>query len=381
MSTLFAEARGIVAMIADSPALPSGSPSPLSAVSVDALSPSSHKGSQLAGPPEKTGSSLCKLLGRLRFRHLLLLAALDEHRNLHRAAKAVHLAQPSASGQLHDLESLFGSSLFDRLPTGMQPTELGCVVLAFARHTLGDLKRLAADLDHRRANRDGHLVIGTAADLLPGTVAQAMVELKRRRPLLAVKAVGDAGEEIVRRLIEGHIDVAVGYFAGKELPNDVDYHVIARESPCIVLRKNHPLCREPHLDVGGLERAAWILHPGTMFSCEIVQRFFLHAGLKSPTDVLESSSLAMTRDLLLSTDSITILPESVARHQVREGQALRLPVILGSYLIEFGILTRREEVPSPAAAEFGELLRRYSDPIDYGNGDDNQMIAAASAGA
>src|SRR5882762_6098502 len=78
--------------------------------------------------PGNARFSICKLVGRLRFRHLSLLVALDEHRNLHRAAKAVHLAQPSASKLVHDLELLFGSSLFDRSPTGMQPTALGAVV-------------------------------------------------------------------------------------------------------------------------------------------------------------------------------------------------------------------------------------------------------------
>jgi DNA-binding transcriptional LysR family regulator len=307
--------------------------------------------------------------------------ALDEHRNLHRAAKVVHLAQPSASGQLHDLESLFGSSLFDRLPTGMQPTELGHVVLAFARHALGDLKRLATDLDHRRENRDGHLVIGTATDLLPGIVAEAMVKIKRRRPLLAVKVIGDSGEEIIRRLIEGHVDMAVGYFAEKEVPSEVDYHIVARESPCIVARENHPLCREPRLSLCGLERAAWIVNAGPTFTYQIVQPIFLRAGLKPPTNVLESGSLAMTWELLLKTDSIAIVPESVARNQLWARQILRLPISLGSCLIEFGILTRREEVPSLAAAEFSELLRRYCDPTIDENGDEHRETAAVSAGA
>jgi DNA-binding transcriptional LysR family regulator len=70
-------------------------------------------------------SSFSQLLGRLRFKQLALLAALDEHRNLHRAADAVHLAQPSATKLVHDLEKIFSFPLFERLPRGMQPTELG----------------------------------------------------------------------------------------------------------------------------------------------------------------------------------------------------------------------------------------------------------------
>src|SRR5687768_7550210 len=91
-----------------------------------------------------------QLLGRLRFKHLALLAALDDHRNLHRAAEAVHLAQPSATKMIHDLELIFGFSLFERLPRGMQPTELGAEVVAFANRMVVDLDRFAHDLDNKR---------------------------------------------------------------------------------------------------------------------------------------------------------------------------------------------------------------------------------------
>jgi DNA-binding transcriptional LysR family regulator len=308
-------------------------------------------------------ASLSKLLGRLRFRHLLLLVAIDEHRNLHRAAAAVHLAQPSASGQVHDLESLFGSPLFDRLPTGMQPTRLGGVVLAFARCTLGDLKRLAGDLDDLRAGRDGDLVIGTTTDLLPDFVAHAMAEMKQHRPMLAVKLLGGSNEEIIDHLIEGQVDIAVGYLCGFK-HSEVDYSVIRREPLCILARKLHPLCGEPRLSVSALENAAWIFHPQTGFMSQVVQQFFLCASMKPPANILESSSLTVTMNLLLRSDLITILPEGVARNHLRERQLVRLPVPVHDYLIQFGMLTRRDEPPNPIVAEFGQILRRYGDTAE-----------------
>src|SRR6185437_15267583 len=105
-------------------------------------------------------SSLSHLIGRLPFRHLSLLVALGEHRNLHRAAHAVHLAQPSATKLIHDLEQLFGIPLFERLPRGMQPTELGAEVLAFARRSLVDLECFSQDLESKRKGGYGELVIG-----------------------------------------------------------------------------------------------------------------------------------------------------------------------------------------------------------------------------
>jgi DNA-binding transcriptional LysR family regulator len=89
------------------------------------------------------------LIGRLRFRHLALLVALDDHRNLRRAADAVHLAQPSATKLVHDLEQVFGFPIFERLPRGMEPTDVGKEVLVFARRTLADLDRFTLDLDSK----------------------------------------------------------------------------------------------------------------------------------------------------------------------------------------------------------------------------------------
>ena len=76
------------------------------------------------------------LVNRLKFKHLALLVALDDARNLHQAADAVNVAQPSASRMLGDIEEAFGFLLFERNARGMQPTSLGVVTLAYARRAL-----------------------------------------------------------------------------------------------------------------------------------------------------------------------------------------------------------------------------------------------------
>ena len=115
--------------------------------------------------------SFHRIVSRLRFRHLALLVALREHGNLHRAAAAVHLAQPSATKLVRDLELVFGFPLFERLPRGMKPTELGEEVLAFARRTLVGLERFCQDLDNKRQGGFGQLVIGAIMGAAPVVVA------------------------------------------------------------------------------------------------------------------------------------------------------------------------------------------------------------------
>ncbi|MEX3817365.1 LysR family transcriptional regulator, partial [Paraburkholderia sp. BR14262] len=56
-------------------------------------------------------TSVVALVNRLRFKHLALLVALDDARNVHQAADAINVAQPSASRMLSDIEEAFGFRL------------------------------------------------------------------------------------------------------------------------------------------------------------------------------------------------------------------------------------------------------------------------------
>jgi DNA-binding transcriptional LysR family regulator len=314
--------------------------------------------------PRVLGSSLPTLLGRLRFRHLALLAALDEHRNLHRAAAAVHLAQPSATKVVHDLEQIFGFTLFDRVPTGMQPTEPGSVVIEFARRTLTELKRFAHDLDGRKAGRHGQLTIGSPMGAAPGFVAHAIAELKQRRPQLSVKMLGASSDEVTQQLMNGHTDMAVGYFGRLAGHDAVDYVHLGTEALAVVARKFHPLSRELRLSVRDLQRAIWILPPLASSAREAIDAGFGLAGLNIPANVIESDSVGAILGLLLTSDAVTILPESIIRDHSQS--LVRLPVAIGEHHADFGILSRRGEQLSACVREFTELLRRHACPETEG---------------
>jgi DNA-binding transcriptional LysR family regulator len=300
-----------------------------------------------------------QLLGRLRYKHLALLVALDEHRNLHRAAQSVHLAQPSATKLVHDLELVFGFALFDRHSRGMQPTELGAHVLTFARRMLADLERFTADLDSKRRGGYGQLVVGAIMGAAPDVVAHAMVELKQRRPLLSMRLLGETSDEIINLLLQGKIELAVGRFSNPLQHNDIDYEVLGNEVLCIVVRKNHPLSRTRRLTLRQLEQTAWILQPLTSPARQILEQEFGQAGMKSPANTVESTSIFATLQLLQKSDAVTMLPESVVRDHLRAGLLASLAIKVGKSLPGFGILSRRGEPLSAAATEFVESLRRY----------------------
>src|SRR5690606_22187725 len=73
---------------------------------------------------------------RLRTRHLLLLTAIGEEGNIHKAAEMLNMSQSAASRLLSDLEEMIGWQLFDRLPRGVRANWYGKAVIRHARIAL-----------------------------------------------------------------------------------------------------------------------------------------------------------------------------------------------------------------------------------------------------
>jgi DNA-binding transcriptional LysR family regulator len=307
---------------------------------------------------------LSRLVGRIRFRQLALLVALNDHRNLHRAAQAVHLAQPSATKVVHDLEQLFGFALFERLPRGMQPTELGAEVVAFAQRMLVELQRFGQDLDSKLTGGYGQLMIGAIMGAAPDVVAHAMADIKKKRPFLTIRLLGERSDEIISLLLERKIDLAVGRFSNPMQHNAIDFEELGNEVVYLVARKVHPLARIGNLQLRALGVFPWILQPLSVPSRQIMELEFGQAGMKTPANIVECTSIFATLQLLLKSDAVTLLPESVVRDYLSAGLLMRLPLRVGASLPGFGILSRRGEPLSAAATEFMQSLRHYGALMD-----------------
>ncbi len=95
------------------------------------------------------------LRARLKTRQLMLLIAIAEEGNIHRAAGMLNMSQPAASKLLKDLEDVLGLSLFERLPRGMRPTWYGEALIRHARMALSSLTQAGQEIEALKTGRFG----------------------------------------------------------------------------------------------------------------------------------------------------------------------------------------------------------------------------------
>lgn len=323
----------------------------------------SHIASNKAANPSRPASSTMPLLvNRLRLKHLALLAALGDLGNLHQAAAAINVTQPSATKMLADIEQAFGFALFERLPRGMRATALGEEVVAYAHQTQAGLARFLEDMEVKRRGGFGLITVGAIMGAAPDLLALAVAELKTRRPRLSVRILGETSDQVASLLERRQIDFAVGRFSNLLQHNVFDFEPLSNESLRLVVRAGHPLSRRRDLGLADLIDWPWVLQPLSSPARQLLEEEFEQARLASPANIVECASIFATLQLLQASDAVAMLPESVVRDYLRTRLLRALPMEIGKNLTGFGLLTHKLETLSEPAQVFVRLLRHYAGP-------------------
>mgnify|MGYP001167337561 CR=1 FL=1 len=294
---------------------------------------------------------------RLKTRHLMLLLHLDEQGSVLRAAEAARMTQPAASKLLAEIEGLLGVPLFERHARGVQPTWYGQVLIRRARSALLEIGRAQEEIAALRDGRMGQASIGTVVN--PGTnlVPAAVAAIKREFPDILVRIEMDYSRPLVARLLDGQLDLVVGRIMEPSGGQDLEFEPLADEPHSVIVRADHPLAGRSRLSHADLAAYGWILPPPDSLLRARLETMFLEHGLAPPANVVETSSLPVTLNLLRASDLLTALPVEAVSPYLAARQLAVLPLELGVGMESFGIIRRRGHLLSPAAQKVLEAVR------------------------
>src|SRR5512133_1610324 len=143
------------------------------------------------------------LVGRLRMRQIALLTALDEQGSLHKAADVMCMTQPAATKALHELETSFGITLFNRSSKGMEPTELGRCVIRYARLIQADIGNLREELLDMMNGKGGRLSVGAVMGAVPLVLTRAIARIRELQPDLSIEIAEETSTQLLQHLDDG----------------------------------------------------------------------------------------------------------------------------------------------------------------------------------
>jgi DNA-binding transcriptional LysR family regulator len=303
------------------------------------------------------------LKARLKTRQLLLLIALDDYRNIHRAADELHMTQPAASKQIKDLEEMLDVRLFERLPRGMEPTIYGETMIRHARMALTSLALAHDDLLTLKAGLSGQVEVGVIMSPAMALLPRAIARIKEQAPLLRIGVQLESSNLLLEKLQRGMLDFTIGRILERGDSTGLIYEELTEEPACAVVRPGHPLLEHKQLGLEDIATLPWILPPQGSILRHRFDMMFRRAGMQPPANVVDTTALLVITALLQQTDALHVMPLEVAEYYASLNVMKILPIDLPCKMDAFGIIRQQDHLLSPGATLLLDAVRAAAKEI------------------
>lgn len=300
---------------------------------------------------------LATISQRIELRHLRYFLQVAETASFTRAAERLHVAQPTLSHQIRQLEETVGAALFERRPKSVRLTAAGALFRPYCERVLAELDAGTQALSDLGQLLRGTLRMAVAHSFSTTTLPSALSEFALRHPGVRVVTQLIAYKDMERDLLSGDLDLAVAYLSGESTVFDVER--LGEEALVLAVNPDHPWAGRASVAMKDLAELPLVLLTEEFAARRFVDNFFAGRELQ-PHLVLEMNAVGPILDTVRNSRLATVLSS---------GALFNVPGIRTIQLVDpvprrtCAIFWRRGAPRSPAALRMASLIKEaYRQP-------------------
>jgi len=298
-------------------------------------------------------------------RHALALA---RHRHFARAAAALHVSQPTLSRNIASLERTLGVRLFDRGPTGVEPTSFGRLVLERGEQLLAGESDLLREIKLQAGIEVGNLAVSAGPYPFEISVGTAMTRLISAHPRLRAQVSVADPRDVLQGVLNGRVDVGLTDARFNSRDERLSIKPLPAHPILMACRPGHPLagkCQLTRADVFAYPIASPLL-PANASSVVTSASPMSGAFDAMSGDFLPAitvNSFAIARQIAAGTDVLVPGAARMLAADIEAGRLVKLDYQPPEMRTHYSITTLRGRTPSPAALAFIEILLKVETEV------------------
>jgi LysR family transcriptional regulator of gallate degradation len=298
----------------------------------------------------------------LNGRRLEMFSLLTQCHHMPTVAREMGVSQPAVSVALAMLEACAQQPLFKRTAKGLFPTDRAKILGESTRRALHEAALIEGDIAAANGLMTGEVVIGVLPLARAQIVPAAIAQLLARNPGVRVSTVESPFEALCAEVRAGDVDFIVGALRDADYAPDLQSAALFSEPMAIVVRRDHPLAKNPPTGLDQLANEQWIVPRRNSPARALLWTAFTEQGVAPPDISVETGDAAIIRGLLLQTNFLAALSLNQMYREVASGEVVVLPIELKGSSREIGITQRAGAKPSAAAAELMRFVRACAKP-------------------
>lgn len=288
----------------------------------------------------------------MTLRHLKIFVAVCETGSATAAGERLHIAQPSISLAISELENYYGIKLFDRIAKRLHITEAGRNFLQYATHIVG----LFEDMEKEIKNFDAIGIIRIGASitignyLLPGYVTR----FKQIHPQMDVKVIIDNSEKIQQYILSNQIDI--GLIEGVVHSSYIIEHKFRDDELVMICGNNHPFANQKNIELSKLQRESFILREEGSAGREIFDSTMTSHGLKILPAWESISTQAIVRAVKANL-GVSVLPYLLVKDSLERKEISMFQIKGIRFQRSFSVIYHRNKFLTESAKDFIALCK------------------------
>lgn len=262
----------------------------------------------------------------------------------------MHMSQPSLTRNIQILEERMGLPLFERMRSGVEPTDAGQLLLKRAKAILGQTDDLMREVGGLGKGGEGRLRVAAGPYAAGMVLGPAVASLSRKQPELHFDIIVDHWVDAIRKLRERRVEFAICE-ASEVRDGNLECLPLACHKGTPMVRRGHPL-----LDVGNLtlkKILEWPVAVSARVPPRILSKMLPASRLKNGFDpAVHCEDNDLLKTLVHGSDLVGFFTFSMVEEELRSGRMVALAVDEPWLTTSFALFHLKDRALSPLAMEF-----------------------------
>ena len=257
----------------------------------------------------------------MTIRHLKIFKTVADLGGMSKAAKELHITQPSISQAIAELEKYYGVKLFERLSQKIYLTKEGELMLSFSRHILDSFEQMEAAMN--QAVEKSSLRIGCSVSVGTCLIEEILDEAKERIPQCQISVIVTNSSEIEQLILTNEVDV--GIVEGILKNKDLVITPVCEDELVLVCNMNHPLAKETMVTLDMLQGQDYASRESGSAERNQYEKLFEDSGLQL-NRVFCSTNTEAIKNAVIHGRGIAVFSRRMVKQEVEHGEMVVIPV-------------------------------------------------------
>lgn len=294
----------------------------------------------------------------MTLRHIRIFVSVFQNNSITKASQELHLAQPSVSLAVRELEEYYGIRLFDRIGRHIAPTECGEEFYEYAVHIVS----LFDEMEKKMRNWDtfGTLRVGASITIGTHILPDLIHRYQEKFSDLTIEAKINRSSSIEDALI--HSDIDLGLVETQPSHPDLRADPFMQDSMCAIVPPGHPLTSKKITSLAELSRFPFLMREKGSAGRELLDASFSLLQISISPRWESASTQALVRAVAEGL-GVAVLPYLLVKKEIEEGTVCQVPLD-HPIVRNLNIIYHKSKFLTDNMKSFIEFCKKYGKSVE-----------------